>query len=515
MDGDGFRTTPLAEAIRANDAELVELFAKEGAWNQIAEPDRLQAALQAIAVSGNSVCLSRILQLVPSPSPQALTLPLSTAIVARHEEIALRLLHAGADVNLTGPDPPLAAALRVQSKAITWAILESDVELRATAMEQATKWGDPEIIKALLFMGADINTFRYECPLSIAIKPGDRSLIDLFLNLGANPNLPPGSKRPCSALAAAALVRDAETANYLLDHGADPADERAFLNAITHDRMILNVILQHFRKQNPKGRKGFGARVLHHALRTHDDELLERFLNTGFDANAFPLDKDYEMVTSLGLAIKLHYGTRLDLIARILNGAGDPNVLSSQLVITGKQTALLDAIEIKSLPLVKLLIAEGADVRKEAQLGLKRTPLQKACEVASLTIVDLLLEHNADVNAGPAARGGGTALQLAAKAGSPRIAKRLLELGANINAPGGRSAIECAAEHGRLSMIPLLWNDPGADFPREQIESAITLARENGHRSCAVLLLNLSSGSQGLIDASSVADGCGRGNVAG
>lgn len=548
--GDRFSTTPLAEAIRANDAELVELFAARGAWDQIAQRPRLESALRAIAESGNSVYLFKVLQLVPNPRPHALTAPLSVAIRAGHEEIALGLIHAGAYVNRSYPlfeqglDSPLMEALLAHSEAITWAILESDVVLdhppatrQRPIPEAAAKWGHLEIVKALSFMGANINRFQVECPLSVAIKSGNRSLIDLLFNLGANPNLPPGSERSggCSPLAAAALVRDVETANYLLDRGADPADEQAFLNAITQDRMLLNVILQQFRKQNPKGRKGFGCRVLHHALQTHDDELLERCLNAGFDANAFALD-DLEAceklkVTALGLAIKQHFGGRLDLISRILKAGGDPNVPSSRRSIlrdyctgfgdpiTVQQTALLDAIETKSLPLVQLLITNGANVRKEAKLSLKRTPLQKACEVASHTIVDLLLQHNADVNEDPAVRGGATALQMASKAGSLRIAERLLELGANINAPrvrlGGRSALEYAAEYGRLSMIPFLWNAPGANFLCEQIENAITLAREKGHAACAVMLLSLSSGSQGLVDASSLADGGGSANVAG
>lgn len=531
---DRFSTTPLAETIRGNDTGLMDLIG-EGAWNKIAEPGRLEAALRAVAESGNSVYLSKVLQSVPNPNPQVLTGPLIFAIRARHEEIALRLVQAGADVNRDGGKyygrgviSPLHEALRVHSQSITWAILDSDVSPnqadtygRMNLLEAATKYGDPEVIKALCFMGADINTFGVEPPLSTAIKSGNRSLIDLLIKIGANTNLPPQQRaRFLSPLAAAVLVRDGETANYLLDHGADPADETAFLNAVTlsYDQTLLDVIFERFCNQNPKGRKGFGGSVLRHALQKHDDTLLELCLNAGFDSNSWLDGTQPVEVTVLGLAIGKHCDGRLDLISRILKAAGDPNVPTTRRKMGNghivQNTALLDAIFTRNLPLVEFLISEGADVRKEAKLSLKRTPLQKACEVASLSIVDLLLSHNANVNEDPAGRGGATALQLAVKAGSLTIANRLLALGANVNAPGvrvgGRSAIEYAAEYGRLSMIPLLWNAPGADLPRDQIETAITLARKNGHVACVVLLLKLSSGSQGLIDDISGADGGGR-----
>lgn len=205
----------------------------------------------------------------------------------------------------------------------------------------------------------------------------------------------------------------------------------------------------------------------------------------------------------------------LEPIFKLLDGGGDANLLASVKeefdhdwgTIRVSQTALLGAIETSNLQLVELLISRGADVQKEAKLGLKRTPLQKACEVGSHTIVDLLLRHNADVNATPAARRGATALQLAAKAGSLRIAKTLLDLGAKIDAPGvrigGRCAIEYAAEYGRLDMILFLCNAAGEKFVSGQYKTAIALAQENGHSACADLLTELSAQNKAAIDASS------------
>lgn len=515
---DSLGTTPLAEAIRRGDDELVALFAKKGAWDQIGEPECLGAAMHAIGESGSLVYLLRVLQLVPNPDPIALGLGLIPAIRTGHEEVVLRLLEAGADLNSsTGLECPLVAALRIKSQAITWAILESviptRIEWNEDVVRTAIAWGDLEIIEALFFTHNIVTRPSRKPPLSVAIKTGNRSLIDFMINLGAglifytaqaSQYIPHrlGPRNYWSPLSAAALVRDAETAKYLLDHGADPADEGAILNAITHDRMLLNDIVQRFRQRYPQRRTGFGGRVLIHALGTRDEAALDLCLRAGFDVNDMVINMDR---TPLGFAIE-KYHTCLEWIPKLLDAGGDVNRLTSK---KGGllQTALLDAIETRSLPLVELLISKGAHVQKEAKLGLKRSPLQKACEIGSHTIVDLLLRHNADVNEPPAACRGATALQLAAKAGSLRIAKKLLDLGAKIDAPGvrigGRCAIEFAAEYGRLHMISFLCNAAGGKFAAGQYESANALAKENGHLACADLLTELSAKYRGVIDGGS------------
>ncbi|KAI1361457.1 ankyrin repeat-containing domain protein [Xylaria arbuscula] len=225
-----------------------------------------------------------------------------------------------------------------------------------------------------------------------------------------------------------------------------------------HDRGLLKLVFEAFGKRYPKGRPGFGGGVLNHALNTQDDALLELCLSANFDVNALTFDNDFDndfdqeyrtKVRALGRAIRKYRDGSLELISKLLDaGDDDANVITSQRSFYSftsprrkfvRQTALLDAIEMRSLPLVKFLISKGANAQMEAKWGLKRTPLQKACEVQSHDIVDFLLEKGADVNAAPAVCGGATALQYAAKAGSTRIAKTLLAAGAEVNAPGRNS----------------------------------------------------------------------------
>lgn len=314
---DSIPTTPLAEAIRRGDDDLVAIFAKEGAWDQIGEPGSLEVAMHAIAESGNLAYLLEVLRLVPNPSPSALGSALYPAIKAGHEEFALGLLDAGADpTTYTGPNrSPLIEALRIKSKAITWAILDSDISSseisKGKVLEAAIAWGDLDILKAIFFMRGGVNNYLGRPPLSFAIKSGNKSIIELMINLGANLSIyaNPNSLNFPSPLAAAVLVRDRETANYLLDQGANPADEPAIINAISHDRRLLDLILESFRQRYPQGRTGFGGRVLLHALQTQDEAALDLCLRAGFDVNNMVEDMygKYQRVTALGIAIQNHH----------------------------------------------------------------------------------------------------------------------------------------------------------------------------------------------------------------
>lgn len=168
FEGDLGDTTPLASAIRHKDDELIDILAKERAWDQIEEPGRLKAVMIAITESGNLAYLRQALCLVPSPSRQALARPFFFAIKACHEEIALALLEAGADVVRDVERDPLLEALRTKSLSITWAILECELPMEYVmdehVLEAAIAWGDLEMSKhfsswatASIIIGVDLH----------------------------------------------------------------------------------------------------------------------------------------------------------------------------------------------------------------------------------------------------------------------------------------------------------------------------------------------------------------------
>jgi ankyrin repeat protein len=202
----------------------------------------------------------------------------------------------------------------------------------------------------------------------------------------------------------------------------------------------------------------------------------------------------------------------LEIFEKLISAGSDPNgvvVTASEQErwVSGENqtrsptTALLEAISTENLALVELLVKAGAKKDRPAQSGIKRTPLQRACEIGSLEIANFLLERGVDVNEEPAFRGGGTSLQLCAIAGHPVIADKLLKLGANVHAPRpemkGRTALEGAAEHGRLDMLKILWYATGnTGFDPAQVACAMELAEKNGHFACRDMIQQLHFMSQ-------------------
>jgi ankyrin repeat protein len=542
------QTTPLAEAIRSQDNDLVQEFENLGALSYINQENHFKAAIFAAAEVGDCSYMQKLLERVPEKRGGYLTLALNAAIHNNKTEAALILLDAGADVNT--PDPPrrisypagtLNEALRKKNKAVVEEILESDVhvsgyqdfEEHTPVMELAGRWGDIPIIEDLILMGADIDAGEYITALGAAVKSKNRVLVDLLIKYGASPSK--CAKFGYSPLKAAVINADDDMMRLLISNGADPANHEAFLSAIRanedsedsegsqgsednedneesegseesqdneDNRGTFKVLLEIFTARYPQGKKGFGADLLIAAIEEGDTTLCSNMLMAKMDVNSFAA-RDYKLVTALGFAISYRNGREPGLVQQLLNAGGDPNGIVSKPVsgddeVKPLETALIVAIKTKNEQMVQLLLNYGAEVHRPARRGLKRTPLQQACEIGSFKIVKLLLDKKANVNDPPAQRGGGTALQLAAISGSIKIARFLLAHGAFVHAPPakakGRSAFEGAAEYGRLEMLRELWVAvAGQGFSREQIERAISLAESKGHRGCAEYIASLSS----------------------
>ena len=85
------------------------------------------------------------------------------------------------------------------------------------------------------------------------------------------------------------------------------------------------------------------------------------------------------------------YGSRGDILLSAINFSKESDLVMNRMVhqlldagadpeaaAMGK-TALLSAIDVKNLQVVKLLLGRGSDINRPARRGLKRTPPQQAC----------------------------------------------------------------------------------------------------------------------------------------
>ncbi|ROW03820.1 hypothetical protein VMCG_05363 [Cytospora schulzeri] len=309
-------TTPLAEAIRASDNELILFFEQKGALAKIIEDDHLEAALYAVAETGNLAYLQKLLQLVPSPNVGASTCALLSAIEANHEDIAMALIAVGATVDSLfihrlDDYSPLTAALRVASSQLVSTLLEIEAHCKFDdpgIILHAIQRGDIAIIKDLVFMGADLNFNKNNT---------------WYLKRGHGPRSP---------LAAAVLTGDSILVEYLLEHGADPANSEALQIALRQKGEVLSILFREFRKRYPCGLPGFGGGVLQCALELSNSTLLHLCLDAKLDVNSFSESENgvRAEMNALGFLIRKYSGKRQASIVELLDAGGDVNAIASR-----------------------------------------------------------------------------------------------------------------------------------------------------------------------------------------
>ena len=497
-------TSPLAEAIRLQDSDLIRRLEHYGALDRISDKAtfEFQAAAFATAEVDDFLYLKQLLTLVPPADKRSLTGPIEKAIEMGHAGIAKTLIIHGAR-DETGNDSGcsmgnsklLLTALKKRNREIVEALLEYFTLYcwepgcqHSNIVEEAVRWGEKSIVEDLLKLGLLASSKEHnlysspgedtpESALGVAITTRNAELTALLLEWGADP----------SELGAAIKTGDEGMMRLLLHHGADPADGEAFsVISKSSNSLLLPPLFEAFSSRYPNGKKGFGWEALTMAILSRDTFVLDKLLKLKLDVNSSQ-GKYSSGGNVLLLAINHSQEGKVkmkmnQMIHQLLDAGADPEARRTS------KTALLKAIEAENLEAVKLLLSSGADVNRPARRGLKRTPLQQACEQGSFQMVEFLLDNSADVHAPPAVNGGATALQLAAIQGSVRIVRLLLDKGADIHAAPavvhGRTSLEGAAEHGRVSVLNILLAEGAAGYGVEEIKSAKTYAEKEGHRGC-------------------------------
>lgn len=158
-------------------------------------------------------------------------------------------------------------------------------------------------------------------------------------------------------------------------------------------------------------------------------------------------------------------------------------------LLTFGATSLHDAVYRDDVPLVKQLLAQGADAAATNRYGI--APLLLACGNGDSEMVALLLAAGADPNAsGP---GGETALMNAARTGKAQPVSFLLKAGADVNAKERhrQTATMWAAAEGHTEVVKMLIQ-AGADFktPVDSGFTPLTFAVREGHQDTALALID-------------------------
>ena len=454
------RETPLQAASRKGNGELVRTLVGMSA-NVNAAPigGHAMTALQGAASHGNLELVQFLVEngaeTNDTPADFEGMTALQAAASAGNLRVVQYLLQHGADINSD------AAEMGGQS-----------------ALLAAVHSGDMELIQFLINKGADVNDESgcfHHTALEAAVEYGNLQLVRLLLDHGADPNAP-----DAEPLIIAASDKSYEIVKLLLDRGAD-VNKANFYGKTAIERMvedgscdfdIIKLLLQH------KARK---TDALPAVAESGDIELAKFFLDSEVDINAT------RRSGPSALARAARAGD-LDMVRLFLGyGAND------------RSAALLAAVEVSHLTLVRLLVRAGACVntRQGADSYLCGAPvLAVAAFHGNLEIVRLLLDSGADVEVTEDTDDSTTrmlkrttALQYAAIKGHLSVVHELVSRGADVNAPAWsddqRTALEGAAEHGRLDTVQFLINVQA----NVHTSRALQFARKEGHDAVVALLM--------------------------
>ena len=527
-------TTPFAEAIRWRHQHLGEELQDMKTLEAIPDGYIFHLTVLAAAEAGNTDMIQRLLRFKEENHALKWSWAsncISVAMLGNHEEIVELLLQAGV---LPDSNSVLSAVL-VRNARLASLFLDAHFSIRPSerAVYFAVRWGNLDVLKKLIAVGFSANEIEmtepheleqlclvshpagtWLSPLGEAIRLGNLSATQLLFETGAAISPPILSQRK-SPLRIAIDSGDELIVRELLIRGADPDDPGALQAAVSQSMHMVNLILSAFLRRYSTGSKYFFDSTLRKAIRENKETVIWALIkhadlsDTGWwglrsggeeQLRQEPKHKPFayrRLPTLLGESID----TRKENTVRILlDSGGDPNSIveiDSELPQTGRLTAILKAISIGDLAIVKLLHRTGANLHLSARLRITRTSLQLAVELGHFEIVQFLLEQGVDVNAPPCIFVGGTALQFAAKTGSVGTAELLLQHGADINARGsryqGRTAFEYAAEFGRMDMLLLLFHQ-GVDIVSdggEQVRRACKFAERNGQIAAKSLVMQL------------------------
>ncbi|MBQ6143577.1 MAG: ankyrin repeat domain-containing protein [Clostridia bacterium] len=236
----------------------------------------------------------------------------------------------------------------------------ANIDLLKRQMLVAIDSNNPETVRQLIesnpvLVDLPYNPYANNIPLQWAARRGYREIVNLSLDLGADPNI--RDNYGDTPLHMAARGEHEEIVNLLLDHGADPNIKNRLLDTPLHD-----------------------------AVREENREIVELLLNHGADPNI----QDRRERTLLNSVILRGHEEMVNLL---LDHGADPNIQDRRFGDTPLHIAASDGHE----RIVNLLLDHGADPNIQGR-RFGDTPLHRAARSGHQGIVNLLLAHGAAPN---------------------------------------------------------------------------------------------------------------------
>lgn len=433
----------------------------------------------------------------------------------------------------------------VQSDALSYALQDYAFQIRlgqedslSTALDhrgfQAQADGLPAAVQAHgvaileLLAGHCTDLRKYGSnALALAISRGNFEAINLLLDKGVDPNATVDNHLETESsgdtiFAAAALRSNLAMMKYLVQRGSRPRimkDEEKPYELLVNFLTFVNTDEDLFIKIQY---------ITEEYVSITDPSCPSSFiLELCTNLNLGPEDRRRTFEYLLNKGAKLSPGSPLaqwidsggghKLIQEMLDAGADPDTYSFDYSCIGRRmyswflacrTPLQAAAGIGDYTLVRMLLERGADVNRPAFGHRSNTALQAVCAWDPVRleertrkdgIIKLLLAKGADVNAvNPS---GNTALTYAAQLGDLSTAFILLKHGARLDAivrtrsmTGEilQTALDIAAEDGRLDMVALLLNANGlsasAYTDGKEYDGAIQQAWDEGHFAIAEMI---------------------------
>jgi ankyrin repeat protein len=422
--GPGSLTWTMGEI--ASEEQLAELRTAAVPWlNQIVEilvahGCRLDQAASYLVKAGREDLLNsaRGLDVTNALGETALTDAVREGAVDR----VRKLLELGADPNArnTFDQSPLERVpMTRRGRECGRMLVEAGADVNArspsglTELEIALRDKNSDKVQFLLELGADV---RVGAPVLWAVRTGDQTLLQEFLQRGADPNAAldaddtdwfAGFLKGTTPLMRAAAEQPLDVLQLLLEAGADPnAQDRS-------GRSAADLAIEHGR---------------HNVA-----EWLQAKGGAGPEPQSF----------SVGLLVAAERGD-VEQVRAMLDGGADPNVCGE-----GGMTPLILAAREGHHDVVEMLLKAGADVNgcsEPGYCGGNSTALRCAVVRGHTAVVKSLLEAGADTSPNyeyssiPAEQENtivpstGTALHDAVRYGLQEIVELLLAVGADVNA---------------------------------------------------------------------------------